>query len=288
MKTKRHIPRTIATLAAFAMAVSSAQATITFVNTAEGFLGSNKTQVTTTHNGATQVLFDATGADKLVFVLATESGFNNQAVTSANVSFNGVQMLLGVQENTHVPGVAGDPETRKDGGIAALFYLDNPFQGVGTFTVGATTTGGGLNGGWVSIIGLKGTLDGIGNTGATWHTQTSSGNVSTSLTTSGNDSLVIAAIENSGTPNGAGNPGPTALAPLTLLDNGFWGSQWGSGASAFQQVALGGTTLNPTFLTNAGFNIHVIAAEFLAVPEPSVAMTLALGLLGLALRRRRP
>jgi len=150
--------------------------------------------------------------------------------------------------------------------------------------VGATFSGGGANGGWVSILGLAGTLPGVGNTGATWHTQTAAGPVDTSLTTTAPNSLVIAMIENSGVNNGAGLP--TVVSPLTLIHNGNWGSQWGSGASAYEFVEAIGSTVTPTFNTNAGGNIHVVAAEFTAVPEPSSLVILALGA-GILMQRRR-
>lgn len=66
-------------------------APITIVNEVGGFLGSTKTQVTTTHNGTTQISYDATGIDKLVVVFATESGFNNNTVTSMTMKFNNVR-----------------------------------------------------------------------------------------------------------------------------------------------------------------------------------------------------
>lgn len=265
-------------------AAQSAEAAIVVGAQAEGFLGSNKTQVTTTHNGTTQVSYDATGVDKLVVIYAGESGFNAQKVNSLSMSFNGVAMTLAAFENTifdTTPPLPGD----WDGGAVGLFYLDNPFQGAANFTAGMTTSGGAPNGGWISIIGLSGTADGVGATGATWSTQSSSGQVSTSLTTTAANSLVIAGMENSGRNSGAGTP--TVVAPLTLSNNGFWGTQFGSGASGYQAVPGSGTLVTPTFQTNAGGNIHVVAAEFLEVPEPGSLALLGLGGLMIASRRRR-
>jgi hypothetical protein len=261
---------------AFASKLPAAASLISIVGTpVEGFLGSNKTQVTTVHNGSEQVSYDATGADKLVVSIGLESGFNNNKVNSVSVSFNGAPMTLAVQENTH--------DGTWDGGIAAIFYLDNPFQGSATFSVGATFSAGSANGGWLTILGLAGTAPGVGNTGATWHAQTVAGSVSTSLTTSSADSLIFSGLENSGRNNGAGTP--TLAAPFTLIHNGFWGSQWGSGASGYQLVADLGATVTPTFTTNAGGNIHVVAAEFTAVPEPSSLAMLLVGAVLLARRR---
>ncbi len=255
----------IATILAVLGVAAGAQAgAIEIVNPVRGFLGSNKAQVTTTHNGSIQVEYDATGIDKLVVAIGTESGFNNRAVTGIGVSFNGVAMNLAVLGNTH-----GNPSF--DSGGAAIFYLDSPFQGAATFSVSVTTTGGAPNGGLVSIVGLSDTMPGVGNTNATWHGQTSAGNVSTSLTTSADSSLVIAAVQNSGTNNSAGTP--NVVAPLTLIHHGFWGSQWGSLASGYQYVPGSETTITPTFSTNAGGNIQVVAAEFLAAPSRTTLIT---------------
>jgi hypothetical protein len=276
MKTIRHL----AAIAIGFWAAQAALADITIVNTSGGFLGSNKAQVTTTHNGATQVTYDATGVDKLVVTIGTESGFNNQQVTNIGVSFNGVAMTRAVFGNNR--GV-----TTNDCGGAAIFYLDNPPAGEGLFSVSVATTGGGPNGGRVAIVGLAGTAEGAGNTSASWATQASAGNVSTSLTTSAPDSLVVAMVQNSGANNGAGTP--NVIAPLTLVNNGSWGSQWGSAATGRQVVPAPGTTVSPTFSTNAAGNIQIIAAEFSAPstdiptnPSPAYGMVVPGGAVNLS------
>ncbi len=249
--TSRHIGHALFALAATLLA--SANAEITIVNPSGGFLGNNRAQVTTTHDGTMEVTYDATGVDKLVVSLGAESGFNNNQVTNLGVSFNGVAMTRAVFGNTR--GL-----TTNDCGGAAIFYLDNPPEVVGTFSVTFASTGGGANGGRVAIVGLAGTEPGVGNTSASWATQETAGNVSTSLTTSAVNSMVIAMVQNSGTNNGAGTP--NIVAPLTLINNGFWGSQWGSAATGYQALPAPGTTVTPTFSTNAGGNIQIIAAEF--------------------------
>jgi len=265
----------IAAVAMLALAVS-ANAAIVIVNQVEGFRGNNKSQVTTSHNGTTQVSYDATGVDKLVVAIGTEWGFNNQKVTSVGVTFNGVALTQAVQDNYAPPGSA---PYSNDGGYAGIFYLDDPFQGAANFSLTTTTTGGGPNGGHVSIIGLSGTADGVGNTGANWTSQGSAGNVSTSVTTSFNNSLVIAAAENSGSNNGAGTP--NAVGTLTLSNNGQWGSSggWAGVASGHESVPISGTTITPTFSTNAGGSIHVVAAEFkeASAPPPPPSPELTLG-----------
>lgn len=248
-----------------------ASAVISIVNSERGFLGTNKTQITTVHNGATQVSFDATGASKLVVAIGTESGFNSQAVTNMSLTFNGVSMERAVFGNDRLV-------TTNDSGGVAIFYLDNPFQGVGTFSFSASTTSGGLNGGLASIYALSGTAPGVGNIAQDSASLQSNGPVSTSITTSADNSWVFAAVQNSGNNNGAGTPTVAVTDPaFTLGHNGFWGSQWGSVASSYADVPDGGTLLTPTFNTNTANNIQIVAAEFLAIPEPSTSLLLSLG-----------
>jgi hypothetical protein len=250
----------------FTTAAPPTTAEITMVGSpVKGFLNSAKDGFATAHLGTTQISYNASGVAKLVVAIGTEAGNNSQRVNSVSVKFNGVDMTLTAQDNTMNPGVG--QVGAMDGGIAAIFHLDNPFQGAASFNFSASTSSGAPNGALVTIIGLAGTKPGVGNTGANWHNLTSAGNVATSLTTSANKSLVFAMVENSGTNNSAGTP--TIVAPLTLAHNGNWGNQWGSVASGYQFVPASGTTITPTFATVAGGNIHVVAAEFLAAEIPA-------------------
>ena len=232
----------------------------------EGFLNSAKNGFATAHLGTSEISYNASGVDKLVVAVGTEAGNNGQKVNSVAVKFNGVNMILAAQDNTMTPapGQAG----AWDGGIAAIFYLDNPYQGSANFTFSASTTSGAPNGAHVTIIGLAGTAAGVGNIAATWHTLTATGNVATSLTTTAGNSQVIAMVENSGRNNGSGTATLASGSSMTLAHNGLWGSNWGTCASAYQSVPAGGTTVSPTFNTAAGGNIHVVAAEFKASPIP--------------------
>jgi hypothetical protein len=232
----------------------------------EGFLNSAKNGIATTHLGTTQISYDASGADKLVVAVGTEAGNNAQKVNSVSLSFNGIAMTLAALDNTMTP--AAGQSGAFDGGYAGIFYLDNPFQGPANFTFSASTTGGAPNGAHMTIIGLAGTKPGGGNTGASWATQAAAGNVSTSITTSANKSIVIAMVENSGRNNNSGTATLAAGSPMTLAHNGLWGTNWGTTASAYQFVPTSGTTITPTFNTAAGGNIHVVAAEFKASEIP--------------------
>ena len=101
----------------------------------------------------------------------------------------------------------------------------------------------------------------------------------------GNDSLVLAAHNNAGHNNRAGTSSPDA--PLALIHQGFWGSQWSSFAAGQQAVASSGTPVTPTFTSNAnGGNHHTVAAELTVVPEPGSLAVLVLGGLLVARRRR--
>lgn len=260
---------------------SSAHAAITIASQVEGWLGNTKTQVTTTPSGTTQVSFDATGLDKLIVVYAAESGFNNNTVTNLTMSFNGVAMALGRFQQAFPNPIVND------NGAVAIFYLDNPFQGAANFTAGFAATAGGANGGHVSILGLTGTADGIGVVNGTSYTG-GTAPWSTTLTTTGSNSLVIAGFQNSGANNaGTTLATPTAGSGFTLSNNGNWTSNWASAASAYQLVDTSGTTVTPAFEGGgSGTYRDVVAVEFLAIPEPSSALLGGLGVLAL-LRRRR-
>jgi autotransporter-associated beta strand protein len=242
---------------------SHAQITIKGGSPTVGFLGSNKAQVTTTHNGSTQVSYNATDVDKLVVVYAAESGFNAQSVNSLTMQFNGVPMTLARFQQSFPSPIPND------NGAVAIFYLDNPFQGSATFTAGFSATAGGANGGFVSIYGLQGTAPGIGAVAGTTHVDVVSGNqVGTSITTTGPDSLVIAGIQVSGQNNVSGSI-PSAVTPLTLGNSASWGSNWAHGASGYRTVADGGTTITPTFTSGTSKFVDVAAVEF-TVPVPTL------------------
>lgn len=195
--------------------------------------------------------FDADGADKLVVVVSTEHSFNNGQGFVNEVRYNGVALTEAVQEDAGV-----------ERGTAAIFYLDQPGPiGSGTIEVSASNP----NGGFGAAYALTGTKEGVGVTNRTAGPNADS----LSLTTAGENSLLIAVLTNSGNANGAGQP--TALAPLTQGSSGNWGGnrQWGSHASGYQSVPAP-STVTPSFSTNtgSGYSITLAAAEFLAGISP--------------------
>jgi len=230
------------------------------VSTAKGFADSTKTKFATAHLGTTLLSYDATGVSKLVVAIGTEAGFNNQSANVTGITFNGVALTQAVEERTYL----GD----RDGGTAEIWYLDNPDQVSATFGFTVTTSAGGINGAIAAIIGLSGTAAGTDGMGATDAAFTSLGPITTRITTTAKGSLVIAMVENSGANNAAGTP--NVVAPLALLQNGNYGSQWASIASGYQSVLSLGTTITPTFTANTGasYSIHTVAVEFKA-PVPS-------------------
>lgn len=270
----------IFSLAAALICLTHANAAIVIESQVEGWLGSDRAQVTTTPGGTTQVSFDATGLDKLVVVFAAESGFNNNTTTALTMSFNGVSMTQAIFQQSYPNPIAND------NGAIAIFYLDNPFQGAANFSTTQTHTAGGSNGGHVSILGLTGTADGVGAVNGTSYTG-GTAPWSTTLTTTGADSLVIAGFQNSGANNaGTTLATPTAGSGFTLSNNGNWNTNWAAAASAYRLVDTSGTNVTPAFEGGgSGTYRDVAAVEFLAIPEPSSLALVALG--GLALLRRR-
>jgi len=239
--------------AALPVAAAGGTSAISIVSTTKGYLGSDKTQVATAHNGTTLVTYDARGVNKLVIAIGTEASFNGKSIDVTGLTFNGTGFTQIVQERT----LFGD------GGTAEIWYLDNPYQGTGTFSVSTVSGGGGANGGVVAIIGLAGTAYGAAGIGDSDAANYSVAPITSSITTTADDSLVIAMVENSGTPNSAGTP--SVNSPLTLIANGSWGNQWGGVAAGYQFVSNSGTTVTPTFTTNNGgtYAIHTVAAEFI-------------------------
>ncbi|MBL9117010.1 MAG: autotransporter-associated beta strand repeat-containing protein [Verrucomicrobiaceae bacterium] len=236
-------------------------ATTTAVNVA-GTIAVNDTQQFTVASGSGYKAvtglgtFDAATADKLVVAIGLENA-NNDHVSILGVRYNGIQMI----EAAHQTGGTTT-------GAVGIYYLDNP----GPVGTGITVSGYNPNGGLGVASALSNTRPGSG----AMNSRRGTAVTSAPLTTSSDNSLVIAAIENSGSPNSAGTP--TANAPLTQSASGNWGSQWGSFAAGHQQVATPGA-ITPTFTTATGssFSLSIAAVEFLAASLPASTWTQTAG-----------
>jgi hypothetical protein len=195
--------------------------------------------------------FDAGDADKLVVVVSTEHGFNNGNGFVNEVRYHGRLLNEVIQEDAG-PGR----------GTVAIFALDDPGPiGSGSIEVSAARPNGGIG----AAYALSGTRAGFGVTASATGETTDS----LTLTTSAENSLVIAAIDNAGNPNGAGTP--IAARPLTAVSSGSWGSQWGGHASGYQIVSTP-ASITPAFTTNtgSGYSLNLAAAEFLATPVTEI------------------
>ena len=187
--------------------------------------------------------FNPGGSDKLVVVVAGENA-NNDHFAFRGVTYNGVQMTEVVQQT------AGTAD-----GAVAIYYLDNP----GAIAGGINVSGYNPNGGMGTAYALSGTRPGFG----AFNSKKGGFVTGAPITTSANKSLVIAALENS---NGGT---PTANAPLTQTNSGSWGSNWGSHASGYVQVATPAAAASAfTTPTSSAHSINIASVEFLAQTTP--------------------
>lgn len=187
--------------------------------------------------------FNPGGSDKLVVVVAGENA-NNDHFAFRGVTYNGVQMTEAVQQT------AGTAD-----GSLGIYYLDNP----GAIAGGINVSGYNPNGGMGTAYALSGTKPGFG----AFNSKKGGFVTGAPITTSANKSLVIAALENS---NGGT---PTANAPLTQTNSGSWGSNWGSHASGYVQVATPAAAASAfTTPTSSTHSINIASVEILATVTP--------------------
>lgn len=241
-----------------ATAASAPSSATTFTNVATQSVTVDATQQFSLQsgNGLKSVTglgtFNAGTADKLVVVISTEDANNSGTGFVYDVRYNGKVMTEAIQED------AGNAS-----GTAAIFYLDNPGPiGSGTIQVSAENPNGGIG----CAYALSNTMPGFGAS----NSRTGSTASSVTLTTAGDRSVVIAVLDNAGSPNNSGTPTAITTSPssLTQASSGMWGgSQWGGHASGYRLV-ISPTAITPAFTTSSGssYTLNIAAVEFPAQP----------------------
>ena len=190
------------------------------------------------------MVFDASAADKLVVVATAEHGFNNTNGTVNGITYNGEPLTVAVER---MPVENGADIT-----YHSIWYLDNPgsFAGAGTIDVDA------VNREIVTAIALSDTDEGHGATAVGAYP-----GLSVDLSTSSNNSIVIASLAMGGNGNTGNTDNTDTVAPLTEIAAPKDPSNWLGHVTGAQEVANAG---NGTFgfTTNQNGGHHAIAVEF--------------------------
>ena len=235
MKTTRNMLTVVMVMAAIGLMAGAANATIVVESTyATGASGGATGKYTITVAAQTTAGFDLLSSDKLVIVVGSR---RDRGATHwiNNATYGGVPLTEAVQQRS------GNTVEETTG----IYYLDTP-GGLADLQLEVN-----LNAkGWspdsgISMLGLSGTLPGVGATNGSIGS-------STSLDTLVNDTIVIAGSQNL---TNSGTPAPQS--PLITLG----GSNLGSG---YQFVPLAGV-VTPTF---GATGATTVAAAFEAAAAP--------------------
>jgi len=209
--------------------------------------------------------FDASGSDKLVVIVTGEHGFNNDQGACTAVTYDGVALTEVINRDAQV--------ATTDTIYNDMWILDSPATSTGEIIASV------VNRGNVTVFALSGTEDGVGATAISLVNTRS-----VDLTTTADDSLVIASFGMGGAGNTANVTSVDPDAPLFETSAQENGNNWDGHVTAYVQVPTAGAGTY-SFTGGNVSGAHVIAAEFLAIPEPATMGLLALG--GLVLLRRR-
>ena len=272
--------KTIALIIGCALAAGSANASITVGGSAFW------NEATDTGAGASNTVvsdnFDASGFDKLVVVATGEHGW--PGVLTAGVSsltYDGVNLVeilnRGPIDNTapnETPLGATIDQT-----FQAVYYLDNPSTSTGL--IQATWNNSNVRGN-ITVFGLNGTAAGYGST-IIGGQEVRSVNLTTSA-----GSIVIGSLGLGGNGNTGAVTSVDTVDPTNFIETSaqMEGGNWDGQVTAYQINTDAGTN-SYAFTGGSVIGSHIVAVEFLAIPEPSSVALLGLGGLALIIRRRR-
>ena len=200
-------------------------------------------------SGTFSSTFDARVSDKLVIIATGEHGFNNTSGDLLDIKYDGVSLTKAIERQPQV--------AQTDTIYADIWYLDDPrsIYSAGVIDVFSVTRAN------ITVIGLSGTLEGVGNVGVT-PTDTRSINLATSA-----GSFVVASFSMGGAGNTANVLDVTPNAPLTKIAALENGSNWDGQVVGYHNYTPAGTQTYSFTGGNTDGSL-VIAAEFLLGPPP--------------------
>jgi len=254
-------------VASVTICFTSAQAaTIITVNNVVTEFGGNNLGTTTFSN---YTVNSAINSPLLVVAVAIEEN----SVSVSNVSFGGSNL-------TKATDISASTE-----GYVTLYYLANPTV---DSAAAITVTSGGTDTMGISAFTLSNVnqLNPLGNTDAFSNINNDGGlalDPTTSITSVDSDSLLISALM-----SGGGSTDYAVTSPgMSFVNEGGGNGGVHMDIGSWEGGALGNTT-SLGFTGSTGTRVAIVSAEFIAIPEPSSLILMAVGLFaGVVLIRRR-
>lgn len=259
------------------LAISSIQASHAAITVGATAFWNTETDTNTSNSPITKT-FDASGFDKLVVIVTGENGNpGSLAGNVTSVTYDGVALIQAVDRNP-IDNAAPNQTplgATIDQVYSSIFYLDSPSTSTGLISAVINSRGN------VTVFGLNGTAPGVGVTiiGAQEAR-------SIDLTTS-EGSIVIAALGMGGNGNTANVASVNTVDPSNFIEVSAQeeGNIYDGHVTAYQINSAAGTN-SYAFTGGNVIGSHIIAAEFLAVPEPSSILLCGLGFFAIFRRRR--